>query len=157
MNFYTALEAEPEKVKWLKGLALYQIVGGLFLLIWALIISSDYLSNVATFVFASLSINAGYLLWKQHSWGFILSMINFILQIVSVDFYGRVFEYTLTDTASGHFSLSGTFGYRFAFNPGVEFRNIGSGDEMLISIEVLPIILVYFLYTTCIHEKYKGY
>ncbi len=99
MNFYAGLERQPENAKWLKGLALFQIIGGLFALIWAIIVDAQYLSNVTTFIFASLSINAGYLLWKRHSWGYILSILNFILQIVSVEFYGRIFEYTLTGTA----------------------------------------------------------
>ncbi len=158
MNFYAGLDTQPENAKWLKGLALFQIIGGLFALIWALLVDAQYLSNTATFIFASLSINAGYLLWKRNSWGYLLSLLNFILQIVSFDFYGRIFEYTLTGTASGYFSLSGTIGYRLSFDPGVELRNIGNGDELLIAIEIVPIILIYLLHSK-IYDKheYKGY
>ncbi len=158
INFYEGLDLEPGNVKWLKGLALFQIVGGLFVLIWAFLVYSEYLSNVASFIFASLSVNAGYLLWRRNPWGYVMSMINFVLQSVAVDFYGWVYDYTLTGTVCGYFSLAGTIGYRASFNPGVELRNIGTGDEMILVIEVIPLILIYLLHSKIYDSKeYKGY
>ncbi len=158
IDLYEGLKSEPTNAKWLIGIASFQIIGGLFALVCLLFIDEDYLS-IATPVFGLFSIIAGILLLKRHNWGYVLTMTNLVLQVISVDLYGHVFDYTLWGNACVYFSLGGTVGYHLSFfHPGTELRDLGIGNEMIFVVDVVPLIIA-FLLDSKIRKKevYEGY
>ncbi|MBQ4805818.1 hypothetical protein J8L88_23375 [Aquimarina sp. MMG015] len=135
-----------------KIIGIYQIVGGVFLILSSLFISPFQLkiiTQISLLLFASFSVIAGYLLLKEKKNGILLSVINQALQIIKFQIFSYGFKYytplflglVITDELS--FGLDIQPGMSFILGPSEPDYN------MFFGMNLIAIAAIYYVY------KYK--
>lgn len=135
-----------------KTIGIYQIVGGMFLILSSLFISPFQLKTI-TLIFlallASFSIIAGYLLLKEKKNGILLSVINQALQIIKFQIFSYGFKY-YTPLYLG-LVITDELSFGLDIQPGMSFILGPSEPEysMFFGINLIAIFAIYYVY------KYK--
>ena len=136
----------------LKGLGLYQIIGGIIglgIIIWVLVQAEAIKgSSIAVYLVAavlfSYSIFCGQLLLKNNLKGLTHSMINQVLQTVNFAFAGFAFKY-----ASGIMLMAGldfSSGHELIFNFEISTFELNINSHKELSTAGLNIFAFYLLY-----------
>ena len=144
--------SEEEKIK---GLAYYQLIGGIFgvgLSIWltskaTLINGTVLLIIVLAFGLSFFSIYCGQQLLKQNfNRGLQLSLINQALQAINFAMLGYAFKFDVGFLLGAHVDLTNGFnlGLDFSF-PTFQFNINSDNNSIIVGINLLAFYLIYLI------------
>jgi hypothetical protein len=147
-------QISKETILDLVKLGLYQVIGGLmgvFFIIWGIVQSLPFTTlSVLLYLFIlsffSYSIYAGILCLKTRKNALTHSLINQVLQLISVALLGFAFQYV----AGAYFTigLDLTESLNLQFGAGIsefDFSLNNNTDRLLVSVNLIALALIYWI------------